>query len=116
MKNRFHQTLIWKEAEALEKQGYTIEFEKYILNHCVVDIFAQKGTHKIIVECGFCCRSKERMKELAKFAEKVIHVPYVYADAWSIPWRREDPSVRAKEEFEVTMDNYRYDWSEDLRV
>ena len=115
VKPNFHRQLISIEAERLKSQGYVVELEKLILPHCIVDIFAQKGDHKVIIECGFCCRSKNKMKELLKIVDKVIHVPYLYARAYLYPWQIEEPWREAKEKFDEYMDNSHYDWTEQLK-
>lgn len=95
-----HEQLKLLEGQKLEKEGYIVRYEFEVMPHCVVDIFAIKGNETIIIECGFCNRSKERMWELLKYATKVIHVPYPYGSSFRHPWFAEDPSQRAHEEMQ----------------
>ena len=94
------------EAEKLQRRGFTIEFEKKVMPHCVVDVYAKRGNEVVIVECGYCIQSLE---ELKKVATKIVHAPYLRQ------WIRYEPFRKASEMITKEIVEHGYDWTEGLK-
>jgi len=101
-----HNTLCEIEAEKLRRRGFTIEFEKKVMPHCVVDVIARRGDEIVIVECGYCIRSLE---ELKKVATKIIHAPYIKQ------WARYEPFRKASERIKKEIVEHSHNWREGLK-
>ena len=59
----------------LEQLGFHVELECNVNNYRL-DVYANRGSDVIVVECGYC--AIEKLNELRKQFKKVIHIPYTF--------------------------------------